>query len=71
MISAKARRELDRILRDPPPDAVPGQAALDVPADQKPPGCDTGRPLCGKPARFTTAGWRCDDHRPRSHRPTP
>jgi hypothetical protein len=28
--------------------------------------CDTGRPLCGKPARWTTAGWRCFEHRPRS-----
>ncbi|NUR01300.1 MAG: hypothetical protein HOY79_33690 [Streptomyces sp.] len=26
--------------------------------------CDTGRPLCGAPARFTAAGWRCKDHRP-------
>ncbi|MDX3127450.1 hypothetical protein, partial [Streptomyces scabiei] len=27
--------------------------------------CDTGRPLCGKTARFYAAGWRCDDHIPR------
>jgi hypothetical protein len=29
--------------------------------------CDTGRPLCGKTARWTAAGWRCDEHRPSSH----
>jgi hypothetical protein len=28
--------------------------------------CDTGRPLCGKPARPYAAGWRCDEHRPAS-----
>ncbi|CAM5390736.1 hypothetical protein STENM36S_06319 [Streptomyces tendae] len=32
----------------------------------KPGTCDTGRPLCGKPARFYPAGWRCDDHVPTS-----
>ncbi|MEU2426966.1 hypothetical protein ABZ619_39140 [Streptomyces sp. NPDC007851] len=33
--------------------------------------CDTGRPLCGKPARPYAAGWRCDEHRPHSlHRVT-
>lgn len=58
-----------RLLDTPPPKPIPGQAVLDVPAEEKPPGCDTGRPLCGKPARFTTAGWRCPDHLPRSIRP--
>ncbi|MFF7308122.1 hypothetical protein [Streptomyces sp. NPDC008137] len=29
--------------------------------------CDTGRPRCGKPARFYPAGWRCDNHRPSSY----
>lgn len=29
--------------------------------------CDTGRPLCGQPARFYAAGWRCEGHRPRNH----
>lgn len=29
--------------------------------------CDTGRPLCGQPARFYAAGWRCEDHRPRGY----
>ncbi|MYV44960.1 aromatic ring-opening dioxygenase LigA [Streptomyces sp. SID2888] len=58
-----------RLLDAPPPEQIPGQAALDVPTEEKP-GCDTGRPLCGAPARFTAAGWRCDDHRPRSIRPT-
>jgi len=29
--------------------------------------CDTGRPLCGKPARLYAAGWRCDDHIPRAY----
>lgn len=24
----------------------------------------TGRPPCGKTARFYPAGWRCDEHRP-------
>lgn len=33
-------------------------------------GCDTGRPRCGKPARFYPAGWRCDEHRPSSYRYT-
>ncbi|HEY6115285.1 MAG TPA: hypothetical protein VI172_04935 [Candidatus Dormibacteraeota bacterium] len=28
--------------------------------------CDTGRPVCGQPARMYAAGWRCDDHRPNS-----
>ncbi|MHB9861908.1 hypothetical protein [Streptomyces sp. YIM S03343] len=28
--------------------------------------CDTGRPLCGAPARLYAAGWRCDAHRPSS-----
>ncbi len=32
----------------------------------KPGTCDTGRPLCGKPARLYAAGWRCDQHTPRS-----
>ncbi|MGA4964461.1 hypothetical protein [Streptomyces pseudogriseolus] len=29
--------------------------------------CDTGQPLCGKPARFYAAGWRCDKHKPSSY----
>jgi hypothetical protein len=29
--------------------------------------CDTGRPLCGQPARFYAAGWRCDRHKPSSY----
>lgn len=33
-------------------------------------GCDTGRPRCGRPARFTPAGWRCEQHRPRTLRAT-
>ncbi|GAA2732120.1 hypothetical protein [Streptomyces nogalater] len=33
-------------------------------------GCDTGRPRCGKPARFYAGGWRCDEHRPRTYRYT-
>lgn len=27
--------------------------------------CDTGRPLCGAPARLYAAGWRCEQHVPR------
>lgn len=26
--------------------------------------CETGRPVCGKPARLFAAGWRCPDHLP-------
>jgi hypothetical protein len=33
-------------------------------------GCDTGRPLCGQPARFYPAGWRCDEHRPHRYATT-
>lgn len=47
--------------------------ALDEPAEPAEPPrymqrgkCDTGRPLCGKTARWTPAGWRCDEHRPSS-----
>jgi hypothetical protein len=29
--------------------------------------CDTGRPLCGKPARFYAAGYRCDEHKPHAY----
>lgn len=29
--------------------------------------CDTGKPTCGAPARWTVAGWRCPTHKPRSH----
>ncbi|MFD8611045.1 hypothetical protein [Streptomyces sp. NPDC059631] len=40
--------------------------------DDKPPlTCDTGRPVCGAPARPYPAGPRCDDHRPHSIRPEP
>lgn len=28
--------------------------------------CDTGRPVCGAPARLFAAGWRCVDHVPNS-----
>lgn len=51
---------------------LPGRTAaseLVAPAIPRPvPGiCDTGRPKCGKPARFYPAGWRCDEHRPTSY----
>ena len=32
--------------------------------------CDTGRPVCGNPARLYAAGWRCDDHIPGTPTPT-
>jgi hypothetical protein len=40
-----------------------------APAVRRPvPGtCSTGRPRCGKAARFYAAGWRCDDHRPTTY----
>lgn len=48
-----------------------GSSALGLTAPALPrpaPGiCDTGRPKCGKPARFYPAGWRCDKHRPTSY----
>ncbi|MGW5431856.1 hypothetical protein ACWET9_32355 [Streptomyces sp. NPDC004059] len=28
--------------------------------------CETGNPVCGKPARLFPAGWRCVDHWPHS-----
>jgi hypothetical protein len=46
--------------------SAPGLTAPALP--QPVPGiCDTGRPKCGKPARFYPAGWRCDKHRPTSY----
>jgi hypothetical protein len=33
--------------------------------------CSTGNPLCGQPARFYPAGWRCDRHQPSSLYPIP
>lgn len=71
----RARLAAARALLDtPPPENVPGQAALEVdtaPAveDKPPPTCDTGNPRCGEPARFYPAGWRCDRHRPSTYRP--
>ncbi|MFJ2017219.1 aromatic ring-opening dioxygenase LigA [Streptomyces nodosus] len=66
------RARLDRVRRlldTPSPERLPGQAAMDIPAEEKPPPtCDTGRPLCGAPARLYPAGWRCDEHHPRSYR---
>ncbi|MFK0069724.1 aromatic ring-opening dioxygenase LigA [Streptomyces sp. NPDC091046] len=71
MISAKARAELARILAAPPPEQVPGQAALDVPAEEKPPpSCEHGNPRChARPVRPYPCGWKCDDHQPaKTHR---
>lgn len=28
--------------------------------------CETGNPVCGKPARLYAAGWRCPAHRPKT-----
>ncbi|MFJ7337851.1 aromatic ring-opening dioxygenase LigA [Streptomyces sp. NPDC101116] len=78
MTPAKPRARLEharRMLDAPPPELVPGQAALDVgtapPTEEKPrpKSCDTGKPRCGAPARFYPAGWRCDRHRPSTYRP--
>ncbi|MFG3585054.1 hypothetical protein [Streptomyces sp. NPDC047990] len=51
-----------------PREAVPA-ARLVAPAIPRPIQrvCDTGRPMCGGPARLYPAGWRCDDHRPSSY----
>jgi hypothetical protein len=45
--------EQRRITVTPPPrpKVTPGQ-------------CDTGRPVCGKPARLYAVGWRCELHNP-------
>jgi hypothetical protein len=50
--------EQRRITVTPPPrpKVTPGQ-------------CDTGRPVCGKPARLYPAGWRCDGHVPHAPKP--
>lgn len=77
MVTAKTRARLDaarRLLDTPPPETLPGQAALDVPAappreDRPPLTCDTGNPRCGAPARPYPAGPRCDRHRPSTYRP--
>lgn len=35
------------------------------PAPKTTPGkCETGRPVCGEPARLYPAGWRCHLHSP-------
>ena len=54
--------------------SIPQQRGISEPALAAPtlprpaPGvCDTGRPKCGKPARFYPAGWRCGKHRPTSY----
>ncbi|MFF9262025.1 MULTISPECIES: aromatic ring-opening dioxygenase LigA [Streptomyces] len=74
MTPAKARAGLDRVRRlldTPPPEAIPGQAVMDIPTEEKPPpSCDTGNPRCGSlDVRFYAAGWRCEKHRPRTYRP--
>ncbi|MEH0470855.1 aromatic ring-opening dioxygenase LigA [Streptomyces sp. B21-097] len=74
MTPAKARAALDRarrLLDAPPPEQVPGQAAMDVRTEDKPPpSCDTGNPRCGAlDVHFYAAGYRCDDHRPHAYRP--
>ncbi|WP_406124949.1 aromatic ring-opening dioxygenase LigA [Streptomyces canus] len=58
---AAMRRRLD----EPPPENVPGQLAVNVPAgeDKPPKVCDYGNPRCGAvPVRFYANGWFCDDH---------
>ncbi|MBL3664459.1 hypothetical protein JL475_00165 [Streptomyces sp. M2CJ-2] len=60
------------VVLSPPPPGLPAAEKPSrpvAPATPHPtPGiCDTGRPLCGQPARFYAAGWRCEGHRPRSH----
>lgn len=52
-----------------PPQSATAASRLVAPAIPRPvPGiCDTGRPKCGKPARLYAAGWRCDQHTPRSY----
>ena len=73
MVSARTRARLAaaRALLDaPPPAALPGQAAIELPAQDRPPlTCDTGNPVCGAPARPYAAGPRCERHRPRTYRP--
>ena len=67
---AAMRRRLD----EPPPASVPGQLAVDVPADARKPSkvCEHGNPQCGaRSARPYPCGWRCDEHQPaRTHRRT-
>lgn len=42
-------------------------APLSRPTYRLAPGrCGSGHPLCGRPARFYPAGWRCDQHPPSS-----
>ncbi|WP_406334303.1 aromatic ring-opening dioxygenase LigA [Streptomyces zaomyceticus] len=60
---AAMRRRLD----EPPPENVPGQLAVDIPAgeDKPPKVCAHGNPRCGAvPARFYPCGWKCDEHQP-------
>ncbi|MEV2203762.1 aromatic ring-opening dioxygenase LigA [Streptomyces fradiae] len=60
-----------RLLDAPPPDPVPGQTALDLPAEPHPgPECEHGNPRCRTaPARFYPCGWKCDAHQPsKTHR---
>jgi hypothetical protein len=63
-----------RLLDTPPPAPVPGQLAVDVVADDRPPKvCEYGNPRCGAvPVRPYPCGWKCDDHQPAktSRRPT-
>ena len=65
---AAMRRRLD----EPPPENVPGQLAVDVPAgeDKPPPACGHGNPQCGaRPVRFYPCGHRCEEHQPSKTRP--
>ncbi|MFF4523425.1 aromatic ring-opening dioxygenase LigA [Streptomyces bluensis] len=69
---AAMRQRLD----EPPPETVPGQLAVEVPAaeDKPPKVCGYGNPRCGAvPVRFYPCGWKCDEHQPArtSRRKTP
>lgn len=75
-MSPAARRRLDRaarLLDTAPAATVPGQLAVDIAAEDKPPKvCHYGNPRCGAvPARFYPCGWKCDEHQPaNTHRRT-
>ncbi|MGW7197250.1 aromatic ring-opening dioxygenase LigA [Streptomyces chryseus] len=68
-----ARTRLDRaarLLDTPPAPPVPGQLAVELPADRPPRVCEHGNPRCGAvPVRPYPCGPRCEQHQPSITRP--
>jgi len=64
--SAPRERHVSRTIVLATRDAAPAKPMAPAISRPAPGFCDTGRPVCGQPARLYAAGWRCDGHRPAS-----